>query len=413
MKVAVSDSKKPHPTRALLACALIVACSGQTSAPAESVISAPEPASSIAEPATLELPGDDAPVTTSPRPESAGDQRVASACVHWDAALRRVAEQLANAAALGRPAAESSEVDAALRDAGAPYVWTRAWTLSGGPNLSPEIEPRLGAWLDAQSPIEGERRCGGAVVSGPKYRTGAAVVMVDAVADLSPIPPRVRAGSWIEVEGQFLVPVAGAKVLALGPRGRPRSVPTSLEGSHFRARFSADHEGPWLIQVLGELRGGPRPVLEALVVAGTMPRTLDLSRAPGEDASSSRDEGGLLAMVNAARNSEGLRPLRPNPYLTALAHDQAQSIRASRRLAHDLGSGDPLARVEAAGLAPRLVGENVAHADTLAHAHRALWNSPSHRANLLDDRFDSIGIGLSIGADGAVWVSELFARLAG
>ncbi|HEY3493779.1 MAG TPA: CAP domain-containing protein, partial [Polyangiaceae bacterium] len=64
-----------------------------------------------------------------------------------------------------------------------------------------------------------------------------------------------------------------------------------------------------------------------------------------------------------------------------------------------------------AGLTPTLLGENVAHARNALLAHRALWASPSHRANLLEPNYDSVGIGVAEDADGSVWVSELFAKL--
>jgi len=59
-----------------------------------------------------------------------------------------------------------------------------------------------------------------------------------------------------------------------------------------------------------------------------------------------------------------------------------------------------------AGLHVRVCGENVAHAETLALAHRALYASPSHRANLLSSSFDRIGVGVVRDADGSVWVTE-------
>ena len=40
-------------------------------------------------------------------------------------------------------------------------------------------------------------------------------------------------------------------------------------------------------------------------------------------------------------------------------------------------------------------------------AHRALWDSPSHRANMLSDAYGHIGVGV-VRKDGAVWAVELF-----
>ena len=45
---------------------------------------------------------------------------------------------------------------------------------------------------------------------------------------------------------------------------------------------------------------------------------------------------------------------------------------------------------------------------TLAMAHRMVWSSPSHRANVLSGRFSALGVGVARGKDGSLWVAELF-----
>jgi uncharacterized protein YkwD len=82
---------------------------------------------------------------------------------------------------------------------------------------------------------------------------------------------------------------------------------------------------------------------------------------------------------------------------------------AAHDLAHDAGDGSPVDRLRAAGLDARDVGENVAHAPSIALAHRALWASPSHRANLLGAEFDRVGVAVSRDERGDSWVAETFA----
>jgi uncharacterized protein YkwD len=81
----------------------------------------------------------------------------------------------------------------------------------------------------------------------------------------------------------------------------------------------------------------------------------------------------------------------------------------AHQIGHDLGDGDPAQRVESSGIAAHEVGENVAHAKSASLAHRAVWSSPSHRANLLDQRFGRAGVGVSTDAQGTVWVAYVFA----
>jgi uncharacterized protein YkwD len=117
-------------------------------------------------------------------------------------------------------------------------------------------------------------------------------------------------------------------------------------------------------------------------------------------------------MVNAARQSEGLPRLVRESTLERLAQRHARAMQKSARLAHNLGEGDPKQRVLATGLRVRETGENVARAASIRRAHRVIWASPSHRANLLYPEFDKIGIGVAMDADGGVWACQLFAELA-
>jgi uncharacterized protein YkwD len=80
----------------------------------------------------------------------------------------------------------------------------------------------------------------------------------------------------------------------------------------------------------------------------------------------------------------------------------------AQALAHDVGDGDPEARLDALGLEARLAGENVAHASSVVQAHRTLWASPSHRLNMLRSDYERVGIGVVRGEAGDVWVTEIF-----
>jgi uncharacterized protein YkwD len=349
--------------------------------------------------------------TRSPRPVTSGADELAARCGGSDAALARVAARVARRELRAAPTLEVSELAFALRSEGAPYVWPRLWTLRG-PSAATEAGPRLDAWLESGSEA-GQLRCAVSSISDDGTQAVAAVA-IGALADLEPLPTSVRIGTWLDFRAQMLVPASAVSVLVLGPRGRPVRVPASLSEQRVRARFRADREGMFLVQLLASVEGGPRPVAEALVFAGTEPSpTFSGVRAPGEEATRgepSAPAGALLAMVNAARTSEGLPAVKADARLAAVAQAHAEAMYSTRRVAHDSGSGTPLDRVTAANLSFAAIGENVAHASDAAHAHRALWASPSHRSNLLDTRFDAIGIGIAHDEDGTLWVCELFAH---
>jgi Cysteine-rich secretory protein family len=307
---------------------------------------------------------------------------------------------------------EIDEVEFLQRASGEPHPWPRVWTVVASP--APEAALRkLDAWL-AEQQAPGRRRCGVASGVGPDGRRVVAVVAVDALADLAPLPTRARAGQWLEVEARLRVRARGGKVIILGPSGAPRPLPTAFDGVTLRARFAPERPGEFAVQVLADVDGGPRPVLEASVFADAEPPSSFGDRvAPGEDAegpvAAVDDDERLFRMLSTARADAGLRSLVRDPRLDALARSHARRMAAGHDLSHDAGDGSPVDRLRAAGLDARDFGENVAHAPAVALAHRALWASPSHRANLLGAEFDRIGVGVARDERGDAWVAETFA----
>ncbi len=358
-----------------------------------------------------------AEASASPSPDGASLPELSlfsALCNARDGALERVALRLARRQSEGVTQLDVSELTFALRAEGSPYVWPRAWTLEGSDLSSAAAVERMRAWL-SDFDDGGERRCGVALVEAGE-RSVLSAVAVDVLADLAPLPMRARAGAWLDVSAQLLVPASDAKFVLLGPSGAPHSLPTSFDGGQARARFHADRPGPFLVQLLSTVAGGPRPVLEASVYAAVNPpRAFQSEAAPGEprgELSSGVDPAdALFSMMNAARTSEHSPPLRREPTLDAVAHRHAAAMRSLGRIAHDAGDGDPRTRLEAESIEVLSAGENVAHALTVVRAHRALWGSPSHRQNLLEPRFNGVGLGVVSDADGSVWVCQIFAQL--
>jgi uncharacterized protein YkwD len=345
--------------------------------------------------------------TRSPRPAQPPSAELGARCQRGDAALERVAAMVAERELEGAPI-DLPELGFALRAEGSPYVWPELYTLSGEVGL-PEAQKQVPAWL-ATVDDTGELRCG--IARRAAGREVLAAVAVSVLADLEPVPTNVRAGTWVTVVARLLVPAQAASVVVLGPQGMPRKVPSSLADGRVTARFSADRAGSWLIQVLATVEGGPRPVAEAVVhVDGTPPTRFASAPVPGEFAAVDVEPAqSLLAMINAARRTEGLPDLRRDDALSRLASEHAAAMRDTGQLAHDTGRGTPAERAERAGIVAMALAENVAHAMDAKGAHRTLWASPSHRTNFLDPRFDSVGIGTATDDDGTLWVAEVFAR---
>ncbi len=368
--------------------------------------------------ARTELPWSFAAEATSPRPTRGTplDRELESVCGTAEGGLHTVAERLMERKARGLPYLDLDGLSFAERVAGEPHPWPRAFILST-PKLDPEsAKDKLRVWRASFGDV-GERRCGLVTRTLPSGTQVIAAIAVDAVADLSPIPTRGRTGSWVTVDATMLVPATSAEVYVMAPHGAPRTVPTSLSGSKVRARFPLSEPGAFVMQVLADVGSGPRPVLEANIYADVEPpsRTPNLA-APGEHASDGLGglAGGgtgnamLYAMVDALRDSEGRGRLKRDPELEEVARAHALRMKEVAQVGHSLSDGDPNERVQNANISAKRVGENVAHAENLVNAHRALYGSPSHRQNLLDPGWKLGGFAVIPGEDGTVWVCEVF-----
>ncbi|HEX7454239.1 MAG TPA: CAP domain-containing protein, partial [Polyangiaceae bacterium] len=260
-------------------CGALVGCTESAVAPVAAPAGQSAPTNHPAQSAFAEQ-------TESPQPElspsSDPDARTLSAaCGQSDGALLSVAAHLAEQQTEAATELDVDAISYALRAAGAPYVWPRAWLFNGAEGEVDAAKARMQRWLSGFSD-GGARRCGVSLLHKAGGRIVVAAVAVDVLADLSALPTRVRVGQWLDVRATLRVPASDAKLVILGPRGAPHPVPTSFSDGQVRARFNADAPGPWLVQLLAAVDGGPRPLLEALVFAGTEPPSeLTVPKAPG------------------------------------------------------------------------------------------------------------------------------------
>jgi uncharacterized protein YkwD len=341
-------------------------------------------------------------------------------CGRGDAGLEEVAAQVVASRVAGRPHLDLTALTFLLRAAGEPHVWPHAWVITGRPLDPAATASKLEAW-SATFRDAGDRRCGIASGVAKDGTEVTAAVALDALADLAPLPTQPHVGMWLTLDAALLVPAGEAHVLVQGPGSDPRTIPSWVETDranglvHVRARFAPDRPGPFTVQVVADVATGPRPILEARLFADApLPDHFERAIAPGEEALSRGADAGteadrLLVMLSSLRDAEHLPHLARDPNLDAIALAHARQMLSARTVGHDVGDGDPEDRARAAGLRAKLVGENVAHAASIRLAHRALYESPSHRANLLRAEFDRVGAAVVADTDGSVWVAEVFA----
>lgn len=143
-------------------------------------------------------------------------------------------------------------------------------------------------------------------------------------------------------------------------------------------------------------------------------------------AGPNKEEMEFITRVNAERKSRGLSVLQIDPLLTNVARAHSREMWSKNYFDHHSptpGMVTPLDRYMAgldACSQPKppyaLVGENIYYCSVLnqsysvAYAHQALMNSVHHRKNILEPRYEKIGVGTFQDSQGEFWVTELFLR---
>lgn len=107
--------------------------------------------------------------------------------------------------------------------------------------------------------------------------------------------------------------------------------------------------------------------------------------------------------LNAERAKQGLPPLVVDGSMTVAARTWSGDMADGGFLAHapDITVGAPNGW--------RLVGENVGRGGSVEGLVGAFMASPGHRANVLDSRFDRVGVGVATGDDGRLYTTHRFA----
>lgn len=118
-------------------------------------------------------------------------------------------------------------------------------------------------------------------------------------------------------------------------------------------------------------------------------------------------EAEYVASLNEVRAREGLAPLRVHDELVAVARAWADVMAGANDIWHnpDLGS-----QVSAPWV---VLGENVGTGHEVATVMRAFVGSPAHYRNIVDPRYDDVGVGVTWGSDGRMYTAHVFMDLGG
>ncbi|MCU1345980.1 MAG: Allergen V5/Tpx family protein [Acidimicrobiia bacterium] len=113
----------------------------------------------------------------------------------------------------------------------------------------------------------------------------------------------------------------------------------------------------------------------------------------------------VRGLINQARAGNGAAALAVNDVLTGRAQAWAEHLASVGQLSHtaDLAAGLTMHW--------RVLGENVGYGGNVATVCDAFLKSPSHRANVLDGRFNIVGVGVAVDGRGRTFVVQEFAAI--
>jgi hypothetical protein len=114
------------------------------------------------------------------------------------------------------------------------------------------------------------------------------------------------------------------------------------------------------------------------------------------------EESCFTAAINSERGAVGLSTLTTNGDLVSIAEGWSQVLATAGSLSHNPNLPNQAPSVWMS------LGENVGEGPTCDSIATAFYNSPEHRANILDINYNQVGVGVVDAPDGTIWVTEDF-----
>ena len=154
----------------------------------------------------------------------------------------------------------------------------------------------------------------------------------------------------------------------------------------------------------------PAPAQQPAPASQPGPAPSQAPAAPGVIAEVPQANVRLLQLVNQERAAAGLVTLASRPEIAAFSTRHSTAMAGRRTIWHSDSYFTAATRHQ---LGAQALGENVALNGSLEDAHRRLMASPGHRANILNGRFDAVGISVVHDESGTLYVTESFVDSAG
>ena len=118
----------------------------------------------------------------------------------------------------------------------------------------------------------------------------------------------------------------------------------------------------------------------------------------------------VVELVNVERSKAGLKPLQADGELSKVAKLKSEDMRDNNYFSHTSPTyGSPFSMMRAEGISYRTAGENIAAGqDTPDEVVNAWMNSSGHRANILNESYTHIGVGVASGGRYGTYWTQMF-----
>ena len=173
--------------------------------------------------------------------------------------------------------------------------------------------------------------------------------------------------------------------------------------------ITESRSGAFALETMSRLEGYANQVFgealqDTITFLTVQPETAERVEIPYKPAALHVDEGAeeqMLRLVNEERARAGVSALVTDEEIVQVARAHSKDMWEKGYFSLiNLEGKDPFDRMRDEDIEFSAAGENIALAPTTALAHRGLMNSPGHRRNILDPKFQRVGIGV---IDGGVY----------
>ncbi|MCB9557567.1 MAG: hypothetical protein H6707_15775 [Deltaproteobacteria bacterium] len=291
-------------------------------------------------------------------------------------------------------------VDFALRSAGMtdppPHLLVVELPQGGGIDVS-QLRERLLALLK-----QGAYRRVGVARCQPQLtpdRWRLVIALCESPLRFQPLPRSWQLGRSAELRLRTLAGHRDLRLVYVTPAGRIVEAPMrAFAGGRFSAPFGCGHQGMYRVEITGIGRLGTEVLANfPIYCAVRPPHQVSYQRSHFGVTSRQELERRIADLVDEQRRRVGLADLVRLDNLSAVARRHSERMRDERFVGHVTPNGEqPQDRLRAANIAFSVARENVARAYSAEEAMSELMNSPAHRANILAQDIDAIGVGVAI-----------------